>query len=101
MKIASLADVKAKLSAFVDEAEAEGPVIITRNGRAVAVLIAPIDDEDLENLVLTRSPRFQALLNRSRQSVKAGKGLARDDFWQTVESRSRKPKVIESQDGAV
>lgn len=75
MKIASLADVKAKLSAFVDEAEAEGPVIITRNGRAVAVLIAPIDDEDLENLVLTRSPRFQALLNRSRQSMQAGKGF--------------------------
>ncbi len=100
MKIVSLAEVKAKLSAYVDEAEAEGPVVITRNGRAVAVLIAPIDDEDLENLLLTRSPRFQALLNRSRQSLQAGKGLARDDFWQAVESRSRQQKAGESLDGA-
>jgi len=90
MKIASLADVKAHLSAYVDEAEAEGPVIITRNGKAVAVLLAPTDDEDLEQLVLSRSPRFRALLNKSRQSLKAGKGLARDKFWQTVEARNAK-----------
>jgi Antitoxin Phd_YefM, type II toxin-antitoxin system len=30
MKIAALADVKAHLSAYVDECENEGPVIITR-----------------------------------------------------------------------
>lgn len=97
MKIASLADVKAKLSAYVDEAEAEGPVIITRNGKAVAVLLSPIDDRDLEHLILTRSPRFQALLHRSRQSLKAGKGLARDDFWQTAKSRQQQ-KPMENQD---
>jgi len=90
MKIASLADVKARLSAYVDEAEAGGPVIITRNGKAVAVLLAPMDDEDLEQLVLSRSPRFRALLNKSRQSIKAGKGLPRDEFWQTVEMRNAK-----------
>ncbi len=37
MKIAPLADVKAKLSAYVDTSEKEGPVIITRNGKPVAV----------------------------------------------------------------
>jgi len=57
-------------------------------------------DEDLKNLGLTRSPRFQTLLNRSRQSMQAGKGLARDDFWQAVESRSRQQKAGESLDGA-
>jgi len=40
------------------------------------------------------------LLNRSRQSMQAGKGLARDDFWQAVESRSRQQKAGESLDGA-
>ncbi len=98
MQIASLAEVKAKLSAYVDEAEAEGPVIITRNGKAVAVLLSPIDDRDLEHLMLTRSPRFQALLNRSRQSILAGKALSRDDFWQAVAERSQKQKPIENQD---
>ena len=54
MRIASLADVKAKLSAYVHTSEKEGPVIITRNGKAVAVLIAPKDEDDLERLVLAR-----------------------------------------------
>jgi prevent-host-death family protein len=84
MIIAPLADVKAKLSAYLEESSTSGPVVITRNGRAVAVLLTPADDEDLESLVLSRSPRFQAMLNKSRQSIKAGKGLSRDDFWQAV-----------------
>jgi prevent-host-death family protein len=42
MRIASLAEVKARLSAYVEKAEKEGPVIITRNGKAVAVIIAPV-----------------------------------------------------------
>jgi len=41
MRIAPLADVKARLSAYLEECATEGPVIITRNGRAVAVLLAP------------------------------------------------------------
>jgi hypothetical protein len=33
MKIASVADVKARLSAYLEETQ-EGPVIVTRNGQA-------------------------------------------------------------------
>ena len=89
MRIAPLADVKARLSAYVDQCETEGPVIITRNGKAVAVLLAPVDDDDLEGLILARSPRFQGLLDKSRASIKAGKGLSRKDYWQAVAERSR------------
>lgn len=96
MIIAPLADVKARLSAYVEESSTSGPVVITRNGRAVAVLLTPADDEDLENLVLSRSPRFQALLDRSRQSIQAGKGLARDDFWQAVAEQSDEAYQAES-----
>jgi prevent-host-death family protein len=90
MRIAPLADVKARLSAYLEECATEGPVIITRNGRAVAVLLAPVDDNDLENLILSRSPRFQALLDKSRQSIQAGKGLSRKEFWQAVAERHKK-----------
>jgi len=88
MKIAPLAEVKAQLSAFIEECETQGPVVITRNGKAVAVLVAPVDDDDLENLLLSRSPRFRSLLARSRASIAEGKGLSHDDFWQAVEERS-------------
>jgi prevent-host-death family protein len=94
MKIAPLADVKAKLSSYLEESSISGPVVITRNGRAVAILITPVDDDDLENLVLSRSPRFQAMLNKSRQSIKAGKGLSREDFWQSVAERSGEENKI-------
>ncbi len=89
MKIASVADVKARLNAFLKESQ-KGPVVVTRNGKAVAVLLAPVDDDDLENLVLARSPRFQALLDQSRQSVKSGKGLPARDFWRVAGRRSKK-----------
>ena len=36
MRIAPLADVKARLSAYLDECGIEGPVVITRNGKAAA-----------------------------------------------------------------
>ena len=73
MRIAPLADVKARLSAYLDECGTEGPVVITRNGKPAAVLLVPYDDDDLERLMLARSPRFQALLNRSGKASKRGK----------------------------
>jgi hypothetical protein len=51
--------------------------------------MAPEDEEDLERLVLARSPRFQALLERSRKSIAAGKGLPEKAFWEAVKERSR------------
>jgi prevent-host-death family protein len=84
MRIAPLADVKAKLSAYVDTSEREGPIVITRNGKPVAVLIAPKDEDDLETLVLGRSPRFLAMLARARRSIQEGRGLGENEFWKAV-----------------
>lgn len=88
MKIAPLAEVKAQFSAYIEQCATQGPIVITRNGKAVAVLLAPIDDDDLEGLLLARSPWFQHLLARSRESIKRGQGLSREDFWKTVTERT-------------
>jgi prevent-host-death family protein len=96
MRIAPLAEVKARLSAYVEQAETEGPIVITRNGKAVAVLLAPLDDDDLERLILARSPRLPALLEKSRKSIKAGKGLSQEDFWQAVAERQKQQEEAES-----
>jgi hypothetical protein len=53
------------------------------------------DDDDLERLILRRSPRFQALLGRSRQSISDGKGLSEKDFWEAVRKRARERKAAE------
>ena len=88
MKIASVADVKARLSAYLKESE-QGPVIVTRNGKAVAVLLAVTDDEELERLVLAYSPKFQALLEKSRRQIEETGGIPHDEFWRQVEEESR------------
>ena len=90
MRVVSLAEVKARLSAYLQEAEKSGPVVITRNGKAVAVLVAPVDDDDLERLVLSRSPKFRALLARSRASIKAGRSLSHEEFWNSAHDSAPK-----------
>src|SRR3954470_3158499 len=88
MKIASVADIKARLSAYLKES-AEGPVVVTRNGKAVAVLLAVTDDDELERLVLAHSPKFQALLDKSRRQIEETGGIPHDVFWREVEAESR------------
>ena len=83
MTVASLAEIKAKFSAFLLEAETSGPVVVTRKGRAVAVIVAPSDDADLEGILLSRSPRFRSLLSRSRRSIASGRGEAHEEFWRS------------------
>lgn len=80
MKIASVANVKARLSAYLKETE-EGPVVVTRNGKAVAVMLAVTDDDELERLVLAHSPKFQALLDKSRRQIEETGGIPHDQFW--------------------
>jgi prevent-host-death family protein len=90
MKIASVADVKARLSAYLKETE-KGPVVVTRNGKAVAVLVAVTDDDELERLVLAHSPKFQALLDKSRRQIEETGGIPHDQFWREVKAEARKP----------
>jgi prevent-host-death family protein len=89
MKIASVASVKARLSAYLKESE-EGPIIVTRNGKAVAVLLAVADEEELERLVLAHSPMFQALLAKSNRQIDQTGGIPHDRFWKEVAVEHRK-----------
>jgi prevent-host-death family protein len=92
MKIASIAELKARLSASLKASEA-GPVIVTRNGKPVAVLLAVPDEEELERLVLAYSPRFRSILNGARQQIREGKGIPHEEFWQAVETEENRKKA--------
>jgi antitoxin (DNA-binding transcriptional repressor) of toxin-antitoxin stability system len=67
----------------------EGPVIVTRNGKAVAVLLAVTDEDELERLVLAHSPKFQAILDKSRRQIEETGGIPHDVFWREVQAESR------------
>jgi prevent-host-death family protein len=89
LKIASVAEVKAQFSAYLKESE-QGLVIVTRNGKAVAALLAVRDDEELERLVLAHSPRLRAILETARQQIRAGEGISHEDFWHEMEEEPGK-----------
>jgi prevent-host-death family protein len=89
MKIASVSEVKAHLSAYFKESQ-EGPVVVARNGKPVAVLSAVSDDDELERLVLAHSPKFQALLEKSRRQIEQTGGIPHNTFRNEIKAENGK-----------
>ena len=83
MKIASIAEVKANLSAYVKASEAE-LVVIARNGKTFAALLPVANDEELERVALAYSKRFQAILSEARDQLTTNGGIPHADFWRDI-----------------
>ena len=88
MNIAPLADVKARFSEYIKKTQ-EGPVVVTKNGRAVAVLLGIHDEDDLERILLAASPKFQALLDEAEQRIQQTGGLEHEAFWKAVDTAGK------------
>jgi len=58
MKVESIRDVKARLNKIVRALPDEGSVVITKNGRPCAVLMAVTEDTDLEIVAISQNKRF-------------------------------------------
>jgi prevent-host-death family protein len=89
MRIASVADVKAKFSGYLKMSE-RGPIVVTKNGKPVAVLLSVSDEEEIERLALAYSPKFQRILEVAEQQIREGKGATHEDFWREIESEMPK-----------
>jgi prevent-host-death family protein len=87
MKIAPVAEVKARFSTYLKACE-KGPVAVTRNGKLVAVLLSVNDEDELERLALAYSPKFRAILDASRKQIQETGGIRHDDFWREVEAET-------------
>ena len=64
MKIAPMGAVRNSFAKYLEAAEQE-PVFVTKNGKITAV-IEHIEDRDIEDYLLERSPRFRKMLNKVR-----------------------------------
>ena len=84
MKIASVAEVKSQFSAYLKASEG-GPIVVTRNGRPVAVIVGVQDEDEIERLLMAYSPHLRAILDRSRQQFREGKWLSEEEFWSQFE----------------
>jgi prevent-host-death family protein len=88
MKIASVAEVKSKFSGYIKDSE-NGPVIVTKNGKPVAMLLSITDEDEIERMLLAHSPKFQGILKEAEKQIREGKGLSHDDFWRELEVETK------------
>jgi prevent-host-death family protein len=92
VKVASVTEIGADFAAFLKASE-QGPVVVTRNGKPVAVLLRTAGADDLERLLMGHSPKLQSILEAARQRFRAGGGIPHETFWKEVEAENAGKEV--------
>ena len=90
MKTVSAAKIAAQFKRFL-EVSLKQPVLVTRKGKPVAVLLAVQDKAEAEQLALGRSRSLRSVFEEAHEQLQKGGGLPHAQFWREVEqSRSVK-----------
>jgi len=85
VNIATEEQVAADFAGYVKAAK-QGPVVVTRKGRPVAVLLGSESEDDVERLLMGHSPELQSILEAARKRFREGRGIPHDTFWKEVEA---------------
>ena len=85
MEIASVSEIKAKFSGYLKMSK-NGPIVVTKNGKPIAVILSVTYEDEIERLALAYSPKFQRILGVAEKQIREGRGKRHEDFWQEVES---------------
>ena len=78
MKVIEKANATQTLAQYAGEIDS-GPVVVTNEGRPVAVLV-PIANADLETVGLSTNREFIDLIERSRARVRAEGGISPNEM---------------------
>lgn len=78
VKEVPLSEMKDDLSRFLREAEKQ-EIVITRHGRPAGVLIGFESEDAWFDYRLEHDPRFLERIERSRRSLRAGRGVKLED----------------------
>jgi len=89
--MASTADMTARFNTYLKASE-NGPVIVTKRGKPVAVLLAVDEEGEIERLILAHSPKFQKILNNGKKQIRETGGIRHEDFWREVEAETQQRK---------
>jgi prevent-host-death family protein len=88
VKTISAAKMAAQFNDYL-EASREQPVLVTRNGKPVAVLLAVQDKAEAEQLARGRSRSLRSILEEGHAQIQEGGGIPHDQFWREVEQARR------------
>lgn len=91
MTVMPLAEVKAKLSAVLNEVhDTHERVVITRNGRPEAVLLSVEDLESLEEtLDLLSVPGAVEQIHQAEEAISRGEAVGADELRRLLADRAR------------
>jgi prevent-host-death family protein len=84
MKTASAAKMAAQFDDFL-EASRQQPVLVTRNGKPVAVLLAVQDKAEAERLASSRARSLRSVFQEAHEQLQQARGIPHDKFWREVE----------------
>jgi prevent-host-death family protein len=87
MTVGSVAEIAANFADFLKASE-QGPVVVMRNGKPVAVLLGTSDPEELERLLMGHSRQLQKILEAARKRFRAGAGIPHEVFWKDIEAEN-------------
>jgi prevent-host-death family protein len=90
VKTVSAAKIAARFNDYL-EASREQPVLVTHNGKPVAVLFAVQNQAEAEQLARGRVRSLRSVLQEAHEQIQQGAGIPHDQFWREVE-RSRRAK---------
>jgi antitoxin (DNA-binding transcriptional repressor) of toxin-antitoxin stability system len=65
------------------QSDAQEAVFLTKDGHTVAAVV-PADDDNVESLLLSVNPQFQAILERSQKRLESEGGLFTDEVRQCL-----------------
>jgi prevent-host-death family protein len=92
VKTASAAEIAAQFNDYL-EARREQSVLITRNGKPVAVLLPVWDKPQAEELAGRRPRSLRSVFAEAHARLERGEGIPHDEFWRQVgqSRRARRP----------
>jgi antitoxin (DNA-binding transcriptional repressor) of toxin-antitoxin stability system len=70
-------------------------IVVTLNGRPVAVLLGVQDDDEVERLIMSHSRRLRDILDEAHKRIRAGEGISHEDFWKQVDAEHAEPPAPE------
>ena len=88
MKTASAAKIAAQFHEYL-EASRKQPVLVTRNGKPVAVLLAVQDKAEAEQLASGRLRSLRSVFEEAHEQIEKGGGIPHDQFWREVKQTRR------------
>ena len=93
MKTASAAQIAAQFNEYLD-ASREQPVLITRNGKPVAVLLAVQDKAEAEQLVGGRPRSLRSIFEEAHEQIEKGGGIPQDQFYTMLIAKNTRPGLL-------